>query len=76
VLGGDTIVNTLSGQVKVKIAAGTQNGKAIRIKSKGMPVYGKPDSYGDLYVNLHVQPPEKLTEKQKELFEQLRSLSL
>jgi curved DNA-binding protein len=76
VLGGDTIVKTLSGQIKVKIAPGTQNGKTIRIKGKGMPVYGKPDSYGDLYVNLQVQVPEKLTEKQKELFEQLKSLNL
>ena len=76
VLGGDAIVKTLSGQIKVKIAAGTQNGKTIRIKGKGMPVYGKPDSYGDLYVNLQVLIPDKLTEKQKELFEQLRSLNL
>ncbi|HEX7414483.1 MAG TPA: J domain-containing protein, partial [Bacteroidia bacterium] len=71
-LGGETIVNTLSGQVKIKIAEGTQNGKSIRLKGKGMPVYEKPTLFGDLYVQLQVQIPEKLTDKQKELFQQLK----
>lgn len=73
VLGGATIVDTLSGQIKVKIAAGTQPGKTIRIKGKGMPVYGKANTFGDLYVELQVHIPETLTDKQRELFEQLRS---
>jgi curved DNA-binding protein len=72
VLGGSTIVNTLSGQVKVKIGSGTQNGKTIRIKGKGMPVYGKVNEFGDLYVQLNIHIPEVLTDKQRELFEQLR----
>jgi curved DNA-binding protein len=76
VLGGEVIVKTLAGQVKVKIAESTQNGKSIRIKGKGMPVYGRADAYGDLYIRLQVLIPEKLTEKQKELFEQLRSFNL
>lgn len=74
VLGGETIVQTLSGQIKVKIAAGTQNDKTIRIKGKGMPVYGQAGQHGDLYVKLQVQLPETLNEKQKELFEQLKAL--
>lgn len=73
ILGGSMIVGTLSGQVKVKIASGTQNGKTIRIKGKGMPVYGKPNMFGDLYVQLEVHIPEMLTDKQRELFEQLKS---
>ncbi len=73
VLGGEIIVSTLSGQVKIKIAKGTQNGKTIRLKGKGMPVYEKPNTYGDLYIQLHVQIPDKLTEKQNELFEQLKT---
>jgi curved DNA-binding protein len=72
VLSGEAIVKTMTGQIKVKIAEGTQNGKSIRIKGKGMPVYGKADAYGDLYVKLQVLIPENLTERQKELFEQLR----
>ena len=75
VLGGSTIVETLSGQVKVKIPAGTENNKTIRIKGKGMPVYGKPNVYGDLYVQLEVHIPEKLTDKQRALFEQLKAIS-
>ena len=74
VLGGEIVVNTLSGQVKVKIAEGAQNDKTIRLKGKGMPVYKKANLFGDLYIQLHVQIPEKLTDKQKELFEQLKSL--
>ena len=73
VLGGYTIVDTMSGQLKVKIDPGTQNGKTIRIKSKGMPVYGKQNQFGDLYVQLQVHVPEQLTDRQRELFEQLKS---
>ncbi|MEO8759446.1 MAG: J domain-containing protein [Bacteroidia bacterium] len=73
VLGGDVMVNTISGQVKIKIAEATQNGKTIRLKGKGMPVYEAPATFGDLYVNLNIKMPEKLTDKQRELFEQLKS---
>ncbi|MEO6037846.1 MAG: J domain-containing protein, partial [Saprospiraceae bacterium] len=75
VLGGETLVPTLSGQLKVKIAAGTQPGKMVRIKGKGMPVYGKTEVFGDLYVQLQVQIPEKLSEQQRQLFEQLRTMA-
>jgi curved DNA-binding protein len=73
VLGGSTIVDTLTGQVKVKIAPGTQSGRIIRIKNKGMPVYGESNIFGDLYVQLQVHIPELLTDKQRQLFEQLKS---
>jgi curved DNA-binding protein len=73
VLGGEIVADTLSGQVKVKILPGTQNGKTVRLKGKGMPVYNHPDRYGDLYIQLHVQIPDKLTDKQRELFEQIKS---
>jgi len=75
VLGGEMIVNTLSGQVKVKISDGTQSGKTIRIKGKGMPVYGKQEVYGDMYVQLQVRIPENLTEEQRAKFEELRAMS-
>ena len=73
VLGGSTIVDTMSGQVKVKIDPGTQGGKTIRIRGKGMPVYGKTNQFGDLYVQLKIHIPEQLTDKQRELFEHLKS---
>jgi curved DNA-binding protein len=72
VLGGEMITNTLSGQLKVKILEGTQNGKTVRIKGKGMPLYNKTDVFGDLYIQLEVKIPDKLTDKQKGLFEQLK----
>ncbi len=73
VLGGTTIVDTLTGQVKVKIAPGTQSGRVIRIKNKGMPVYGEANIFGDMYVQLQVHIPERLTDKQRQLFEQLKA---
>ena len=73
VLGGEIVADTLSGQVKVKILTGTQNGKTVRLKGKGMPVYNHPNRYGDLYIQFHVQIPDKLTDKQRELFEQIKS---
>ena len=72
-LGGENIVNTFNGQIKIKIEQSTQNGKTLRLKGKGMPLYDKKDSYGDLYVRIHVQIPEKLSDKQKALFEEIKS---
>jgi curved DNA-binding protein len=73
VLGGEKEVNTLAGVLKIKIPAGTQNGRLLRIRGKGMPVYNKPDKTGDLLVEIQVLIPEKLTAEQQELFRQLRS---
>lgn len=75
VLGGEIIANTLSGKLKIKIEQGTQSGKTIRLKSKGMPVYDKINVFGDLYIQLEVKIPDKLTEEQQELFEKLKSIS-
>jgi len=73
VLGGQITINSIAGQAKVKVTRGTQSGKTIRLKGKGMPFYENPNAYGDLYIHLQVQIPDKLSEKQKELFEQLKS---
>jgi curved DNA-binding protein len=73
VLGGETVVSTLSGKVKVRIPAGTQNRKAIRIKGKGMPA-GKNGVFGDLYLELQVLIPENLSKEERKLFEQLHKL--
>ncbi len=72
VLGGETLINTLHGKVKVKISPGTQNGKTLRIKGKGMPVFETKNKFGDLLVRLNVIIPQTLTSEQKELFEQLK----
>lgn len=74
VLGGQVKVDTLSGSVNLKIPAGSQNGQSIRLKGKGMPKLHKSGEYGDLYARLDVRLPTKLSDKERELFEQLRDL--
>jgi curved DNA-binding protein len=71
VLGGEFMLDTLSGKLKLKINPGTQNGSTVRLKGKGFPVYKKEDEFGDLFVAWQVKIPTDLTEKQKELFREL-----
>ena len=52
---------------------GTQSGKTVRLKGKGMPVYDKLDVFGDFYIQLQVKIPETLSKEQKSLFEQLKA---
>jgi curved DNA-binding protein len=72
ILGGDVQLSTLSGNLKIKMPAGTQHGKTLRIKGKGMPVYNQPGVFGDLLLNIQVAIPENLTAEQQELFRQLQ----
>ncbi|WP_312138326.1 J domain-containing protein [Sphingobacterium sp.] len=69
-LGGETIVNTLTGKINVKIKPETQNGAKIRLKGKGYPVYKKEGEFGDLYAEVHVKLPTNLTDEQKKLVQQ------
>jgi len=71
VLGGEITADTLTGKVKLKVAPGTQIGTKVKLKGKGVPVYKKEGQFGDLYLTYNVQLPTNLTEKQKELFEEL-----
>ena len=73
-LGGETILETLTGKVKLKVNPETQNGTKIKLKGKGVPVYKKEGESGDLYVTYEVKLPTQLTEKQKELFTELSKL--
>ena len=72
-LGGKQEVNTLSGKINITLKEGTPNGKIVRLKGKGMPVYGKPDEYGDLYVKLLVKLPEHLTPHQRQSLHKVRA---
>ncbi len=74
ILGGETHVKTLTGQLKLKIPAGTQNDKVLRLRGKGMPHYGKPDQHGDLYVKISIKLPTHLTDEETELMKRLRDL--
>jgi len=71
VLGGEITIDTLSGQVKLKVAPETQNGSKVKLKGKGFPVYKKEGQFGDLYVTYNVKIPTNLTDKQKALFTEL-----
>ena len=72
-LGGEVTVDTMSGKVKLKVAPETQNGTKTRLKGKGFPVYKKEGEYGDLYITYQVVLPTNLTDKQKQLFEELKN---
>jgi curved DNA-binding protein len=72
-LGGKVTVPLLEGSISMNIAAGTNNGKVLRLKGKGMPIYGK-EGAGDLYLTVRLQLPENLTQAELDLFEQLRKL--
>ncbi len=74
VLGGELIVDTLSGKVKLKVKPETQNETKVKLKGKGFPVYKKEGQFGDLYITYHIKIPTNLTEKEKELFQELAKL--
>ncbi len=71
VLGGEAAVPTIEGKsVAVRIPQGTQNGRVIRLRGKGMPKRG--GGYGDLLVAVNAVLPTELTDEQRALFERLR----
>lgn len=74
VLGGEQVIDTLSGKVKLKVKPETQNGTKVRLKGKGFPVYKQEGQSGDLIVTWRVEIPTHLTEKQQELFRELQRM--
>ncbi len=71
VLGESIEVPTISGKAKIKIEPGTQSGKTLRLKGKGLPVlqgYGT----GDLMVHINVWTPKKVSKEEKEILEKLK----
>jgi len=73
-LGTSVEVPTIDGgKAKVKIPAGTQNGKQFRLKGKGMPIIRSRD-YGDLYIRILTEVPVSLTKEQRNLIEKFKEL--
>jgi len=73
VLGGTAEVPTLDGRAKIKIDPGTQPGKIMRLRGKGLPsVQGYGYGNGDLIVNIGVYIPESLNAEERAAFEKLR----
>ena len=74
ILGGTAEVPTIDGKVKIKIEPGTQPGKTMRLRGKGLPVVqGYGYGTGDLIVQIGVYIPENLSREEKEAFEKLRT---
>ncbi len=76
VLGGQVQIPTLSGDVKITITPGTQPGKVLRMRGKGLPridQYGRNYGTGDLLINVGVYIPERLNKDERQLIEQLQN---
>ena len=76
ILGGQVQIPTLTGDVKITITPGTQPGKVLRMRGKGLPIidqYARQYGTGDLLINVGVYIPEKLSKDEKKLIEQLQN---
>ncbi len=76
ILGGQVQIPTLTGDVKITITPGTQPGKVLRMRGKGLPIidqYARQYGTGDLLINVGVYIPEKLNKDEKKLIEQLQN---
>ncbi|PIY11227.1 MAG: molecular chaperone DnaJ [Flexibacter sp. CG_4_10_14_3_um_filter_32_15] len=75
VLGGKVQIPTIKGSpINIPIPKGAQNGQKLRLKNLGMPVYGKSDKFGDMFVKLRIEIPTKLSDKEEALFKELSRL--
>jgi curved DNA-binding protein len=73
-LGGEILVDTFDGKVKLKVAPETLGGTKVKLKGKGFPVYKKDNEFGDLFISYQIKLPTNLTEKEKELFTELSKI--
>ena len=74
-LGGEVEVPTIDGgRSRVRIPAGSQSGRQMRLKGKGMPAI-KTSQKGDMFIEMAVETPVNLTVRQKELLEEFEQLS-
>jgi curved DNA-binding protein len=74
ILGGKTEIKTLKGKINIAVTKETANGKLVRLKKMGMPIFNKPEDFGDLYATINIKMPTHLSEKELELFNKLALL--
>jgi molecular chaperone DnaJ len=75
-LGGEIDAPTIEGgKVQIKIPAGSQTGERMRLRQKGMPKLQGGGARGDMYVELFVETPRKLTERQREILKEFCEIS-
>jgi curved DNA-binding protein len=72
-LGGQVRIHTLAGEVTVRIPPGSSSGRKIRLRGKGYP--SPKGGAGNLIAEIRIQVPEHLTERERELFEELAKVS-
>ena len=72
VLGGELLIPTLEGKVRLKIPPGTQGGQRFRLRERGLP--GVSGKRGDLYVEVQINLPKKLSEREREIWTELAKL--
>ena len=73
-LGGQLMVDTLDGRVKLTVQPETANGTKVKLKGKGFSVYKKDGQFGDLYITYQLKLPTNLSIKEKDLFAELSKL--
>ena len=73
-LGGEMTIDTFDGKAKLPIKPETENGTKIRLKGKGFPVYKKAGEFGNLILTLNIKMPQNLSEKEKELLNELSKI--
>jgi curved DNA-binding protein len=74
VLGAEVVVPTLDGSIKLRIPAGAENSRKMRVRGRGLPK-GKTGERGDLYVVLNVVLPGALSDEERAAWERLRETS-
>ncbi len=74
ILGGEIMVDTFDGKVKLNISPETKNETKVKLKGKGFPVYKQEGKFGDLIITYHLKTPSNLSEKEIALFKELQNL--
>jgi len=72
VLGESIEVPTVNGKAKIKIEPGTQGGKMLRLRGKGLPILQR-HGHGDLLIHINVWTPKKVSKEEREILEKLKT---
>jgi curved DNA-binding protein len=72
VLGSELLVPTLEGNVRLKFPPGTQGGQRFRLRGRGLP--SSSGTRGNLYVDVQINVPKKITEREREIWRELAKL--
>ncbi len=74
IVGGQAKLITFKGDVILQIPPASENGKILRLRGYGMPLYDQNELFGDLYITITHKLPETLTQRERELLHELRDL--